>query len=238
MNISKRLNAVISHVTPGNRFADIGCDHGFVPIELVSRGICPSGIAADVKAGPLERAKEHIAAAGLQDRIETRLSDGLEAFLPGEADTLILSGIGGRLMIRILREGERCAKSAKELVLSPQSDLEAVRKYLYSEGYRILSEELLSEEGKFYHILKTLPEADPEPWSEADFYCGKRFSPECLETVRSFLKQEAEKCAEIAGMLGGRDGSTAPGRRAELQVYESLLRKKLEEIGGVDHEMQ
>ena len=74
MNLSKRLLAVASAVTPGNRVADIGTDHGYVPIYLVQKGWIPSAIAMDVNKGPLERAAQHIREQGLESRISTRLN--------------------------------------------------------------------------------------------------------------------------------------------------------------------
>ena len=100
--LSKRLQAVASMVTAGNRVCDIGCDHGFVPICLVQQKISPGALAMDVREGPLSQARMHIAACGLETYIETRLSDGLAAFRMGEADTLICAGMCGRLMMRIL----------------------------------------------------------------------------------------------------------------------------------------
>ena len=148
MKLSKRLETVASMVTKGNRAADVGCDHGFVPIFLVESGISPLAVAADVRPGPLSRAKEHIKEHRLEEKIQTRLSDGLANIKPGEADSLIMSGIGGILMMRLLQDEEHTAKSFKELILSPQSELFDVRRYLVSNGYLIEYEHMLCDEGK------------------------------------------------------------------------------------------
>ena len=102
MELSKRLAAVAAMVTKGNIVCDVGCDHGYVSIYLVREKISPRVIAMDVRPGPLAQAKEHILMYGLSDYIETRLSDGVDALNEGEADTLILAGMGGRLMEGIL----------------------------------------------------------------------------------------------------------------------------------------
>ena len=104
--LSIRMRAVADLVTDGLRVADIGTDHGFVPIALVSEGRCPSAIAADVRSGPLSHAAENIRRQGLSDVIETRLSDGLKKIDPGEAEAVIIAGMGGMLMIRILDDGQ------------------------------------------------------------------------------------------------------------------------------------
>ncbi|HBA47385.1 MAG TPA: SAM-dependent methyltransferase, partial [Lachnospiraceae bacterium] len=100
--LSERLQMLADMVTPGNRLVDVGCDHGYLSISLVGAGICPGAIAMDVREGPLAAAKVHIAETGLEDYIEVRLSDGLAECWPGEADTLVCAGMGGRLMERIL----------------------------------------------------------------------------------------------------------------------------------------
>ncbi len=158
MELSKRLKAIADMVTPGNAVADVGCDHGFVSIYLCRHHIAPKVYAMDVRPGPLERAKEHIQAGGFCDYIETRLSDGVEALCPGEADTLICAGMGGRLMMKILSEGEGKIRLMKELILQPQSELALFRRYLREHGLHIVQEDMIKEEGKFYPVIKAVPQ--------------------------------------------------------------------------------
>ena len=108
VKLSARLAAVAALVEPGSRVADVGTDHGYIPIYLVQTGIADRAIAMDVRSGPLERARAHVdrLPPGCRERIETRLSDGLKALSPGEADTVVIAGMGGELMIRILDEGQ------------------------------------------------------------------------------------------------------------------------------------
>lgn len=105
MQLSLRLSAIAGLVTRGNRLVDVGCDHGYLPVSLYLDGKIPGAIAMDVRKGPLSRAQEHISQYGLDAYIETRLSDGLEALKPGEGDTLVIAGMGGPLMERILNYG-------------------------------------------------------------------------------------------------------------------------------------
>lgn len=141
-------------VTPGRRVVDVGCDHGFVSIYLVQKGISPSVLAMDVRKGPLSRAQEHIAECGLSEYIETRLSDGLLEYREDEADSLICAGMGGRLMMKILTESRSKARGLRELILQPQSELPAFRSFLRAEGYRLLDENIIWEEGKYYFLMK------------------------------------------------------------------------------------
>ena len=112
--------------------ADIGCDHGYVSIYLVESGIASRAIAMDVRKGPLSGAASNIHDYGLSDYITTRLSDGLKALEPGEADAIIIEGMGGKRMMRILEEGNPAALGACFGVLQPQSDLDEFRKRVQS----------------------------------------------------------------------------------------------------------
>ena len=96
MQLSMRLRMNASLVTPGNRLADVGTDHGYIPIALVEEGVIPSALAMDVNEGPLMRAEEHIRLSGLVPYIETRLSDGLEKLGCGEADSVLWQGWAAR----------------------------------------------------------------------------------------------------------------------------------------------
>ncbi|MDE7059206.1 MAG: class I SAM-dependent methyltransferase, partial [Lachnospiraceae bacterium] len=102
MQLSKRMQRLASLVTEENRLADIGTDHGYIPIYLIQQKKIQSALAMDINSGPLSRAKEHIEASGLTTYIETRLSDGLCKLEADEADTVLIAGMGGMLMVSIL----------------------------------------------------------------------------------------------------------------------------------------
>lgn len=154
--LSDRLEAVIALVPAGRRVCDVGCDHGFVPIALVQRGISPGALAMDAREGPLRQAGEHIAACGLDAYIETRLSDGLCAYRTGEADSLICAGMGGRLMMRILEEDAAKTASFQELILQPQSEIQQFRSFLRRRNYLSVEENIIEEDGKFYPMMKVI----------------------------------------------------------------------------------
>ena len=121
MKLSNRLEMVVSMVASSRAAADIGTDHGHVPIELVRRGIVDRAYAMDVRKGPLSKAQENVAAAGLKDKIETRLSDGLQKLNAGEAETVIIAGMGGELVIHILEDGRHMWDTVDQWILSPHS---------------------------------------------------------------------------------------------------------------------
>ncbi|MCD8218152.1 MAG: class I SAM-dependent methyltransferase [Clostridiales bacterium] len=154
--LSARMSALADMVTPGNRLADVGCDHGYIPIYLCQTDRIPSAIAMDINEGPLERAREHIEECGLSDRIQTRLSDGLEKLGGDEADTVLIAGMGGCLMCRILicTENNRIPASVTELILQPQSDIASVRRCIREIGFCIVDEDMVEEDGKFYPMMR------------------------------------------------------------------------------------
>ena len=122
-------------MTAGYKLADIGTDHAYIPIALVEQNRIPGAIAMDINEGPLQRAGEHIAENKMEKKIEIHLSNGFSALKKGEAESAVIAGMGGGLMIRILTEGEQIAKSLKECILQPQSEIERVRRFLLEEGY-------------------------------------------------------------------------------------------------------
>ena len=153
MQLSDRLQAVASMVTENSRLADVGTDHGYIPIYLCEMGKIPSAIAMDVKKGPLLRAKMNIERYHMQEKIRTRLSDGVLKLNPDEADSVVIAGMGGTLVMKILEEGKKVLVDVKELVLQPQSDIDKVRKYLYENDYVITAEKMVCEEEKYYPMM-------------------------------------------------------------------------------------
>jgi tRNA (adenine22-N1)-methyltransferase len=160
MKLSKRMEAAAAMVSAGNILADVGTDHGYIPIELVQRGIVPSAIAMDLREGPLSRAREHIKEQGLSKRITLRLSDGVSELSKGEADAVLIAGMGGELIIRILTDGADICHSVRELILQPQSVIGEVRRFLRENGYRITDEDMVFEDGKFYPMMHVIPEQE------------------------------------------------------------------------------
>ncbi len=134
--------------------ADVGTDHGYLPIWLVEQGIAKRAIAMDVRTGPLQRAQEHIREHQLGAYIETRLSDGLAALHRDEAQVIVIAGMGGATMSGILEAGQAVISPDTILVLQPQSELYEFRRYLVTHDFRLLSENMVEEDGKYYPMMK------------------------------------------------------------------------------------
>ncbi|MDE6881534.1 MAG: class I SAM-dependent methyltransferase [Lachnospiraceae bacterium] len=230
--LSERLRAVASMVTPGVRVCDVGCDHGFVSIWLVERRISPCVLAMDVREGPLGAARKHVMERDLESRIETRLSDGLHNYKIGEADSLICAGMGGRLMMRILGEEKVKTDSFRELILQPQSELMEFRAWLREHGLRITAERMVEEDGKFYPMMRAVPEAGALTTKEADeVRCsgdsGMRRSDVCAERsqIRGVEREELCKLADRYGgflLLQG-DRTLLAFLQKEERIYTEIL---------------
>lgn len=191
IQISERLQHAAAMVTSGNRLADVGTDHGYIPIYLIQKEVIPKAIAMDINAGPLERANEHITQYGLGEYIETRLSDGVAALQPGEADSILIAGMGGGLVMHILEAGKKVCHQAKELILQPQSELEKVRSYLDTEGYVIDKEDMVLEDGKYYPMMRVHFEETHVKKEDKLFYLyGEKLLIEKNEVLKQYLDQE------------------------------------------------
>lgn len=177
MRLSKRLQAVADLVQGTDCLADVGTDHGWIPIYLVKQGQCQRAIAMDVRPGPLMRAKEHIMQHRLEHLIDVRLSDGVSALAKGEARSLVIAGMGGNLTIHILEQGKEIVSSMQECILQPQSEIQKVRSFLRWQGWRIVDENMILEGGKFYPMMrvKTRLEKPQEVSTEQaqDFYAAQ-----------------------------------------------------------------
>lgn len=223
MQLSKRLQAVADLAESCACAADVGTDHGYIPIYLVQQGIAEKAIAMDINRGPLERAAANICGYGLGDRITTRQSDGLHALQAGEAQCVIIAGMGGLLTIRILEEGREVLTGIHALVLQPQSELEQVRTYLLSHGYRICKENMVKDDGKFYPMMQVRP-GESEAWQPEEYACGKYLIEQKNPALQEFLEKEERLCGEILASLKGRNGEHIDRRRAEVEEKLGKIR--------------
>lgn len=219
MQLSDRMLAVSAAVTEGSRLADVGTDHGYIPIYLCGQGRIPSAIAMDVHKGPLERARKHIHMYGMEDKIETRLSDGVAALAPGEADCVVIAGMGGGLVQKILVEGQEVLLTVKELVLQPQSELAMVRTCLQEHEYMIEREWMVFEDGKYYPLMRIV-HGSMEPLSDIELRYGRHLLGEKNTVLAQYLLAERQNLECIRERLIV-SGTKRSSRR--MQEVEDLL---------------
>lgn len=231
IRVSKRLAAIGALVTQGNRLADIGCDHGYLPIYLIQCRHIPRAIAMDVRPGPLSRARENIEAYGLLDYIELRMSDGLEALKPGEAQTVTVAGMGGPLMEGILRRGARRLSSVEELILQPQSHIEHFRRFLRELPFTVVCEDMVLEDGKYYPMMRLTRGEPKDEWDEADYKYGKCLLRRRHPALKDYLQREADKLEKLETELRLADGFRAAKRLEQIRREQACVREAMEKYG-------
>ncbi|WP_343208269.1 class I SAM-dependent methyltransferase [Anaerolentibacter hominis] len=196
MRLSKRMQTVADMVQKTRTVADIGCDHAYVSIYLIQRRLAQHVIAMDINQGPLAIARENIRQAGMEGQIATRLSDGTEKLLPGEADTLVIAGMGGDLIIRILDASPEVTKACRQLILQPQSEIVRVRAYLRKMGFEIVKEDMILDEGKYYVVLRCEQGMPGEGNPVADRY-GKELLLRRHPVMGAYLRKQLKKYEAI-----------------------------------------
>lgn len=223
--LNPRLALCASLVRRGRCAADIGTDHGYLPVYLVREGICPRAIAADIRPGPLSRAIETVRQAGLDDRISLRLGDGLAPVRPGEADDIVIAGMGGETIAGILADAPWCRGSRYRLVLQPMTKAEELRAFLFANGYALEAERVAQEGTRLYTVL--LAGYSPETAAEqavrpAAVYCGGIDPADALGAA--YLLKQAERLAAAAAAC--RSAGEA-GRAEALEQAVRLIRQRM-----------
>ena len=222
MELSKRLQAVADLVTEGASVADIGTDHGYIPIYLIEHNIAGKVIALDINRGPLERARMHVVGHGLKGKIETRLSDGLEKVLPGEVDTMIAAGMGGGLVIKILTEGYPVVEILDTMILQPQSEIGKVRRFLNEHNLQITEENMVEEDGKFYPMMKVI-HGKKEEYTICEYTYGKRLLLEQHPVLKKYLDREMQIKESVFQQLFKHQNSASAAERMEELKQEIIL---------------
>jgi tRNA (adenine22-N1)-methyltransferase len=224
--LSPRLREVAGFVPNGARLADIGGDHALLPIHLVKQGKIKQAVVGEINRGPCENARERVAEAGLESMIEVRLGDGLSVIHPGETDAVVIAGMGGTLIARILEEGKEKLTGVRRLVLQPNIGSGRVRDWLRKNGFRITDESIVEDAGILYEVIAAEPGDADEPYRGADL------SPELLQQAGPVLwrkrhplllrrlNQELEAKKRIVDQL--RQGRTAEAEKRRTEIKREL----------------
>lgn len=174
--LDDRLQTAANMVTMGGIVADIGTDHGYLPIWLLLKGICTSAIAADINRGPLDKAKANGIAYGVSDRLKLYLCDGLDGIEPeknGVTD-ICICGMGGELIAAIVGRCAYVKTHRTNLILQPMSSGYELRKALIEDGFTIHEEKLCEAAGRVYSCMHVCYTGEQEPYTEGELLIGKR----------------------------------------------------------------
>lgn len=211
--------------------ADVGTDHGHLPVYLVSSGKNTGAIAMDVRSGPLSRAEQTVRMCGLQDKITLRLADGLGALQPGEVRTVVIAGMGGALIQKILGDGEHMWGSVEHWILSPQSEIGETRHWLEEHGFSIQKEDMVFDMGKYYVVMDVVRGTMHYP-HEYEYTYGSTLLSSRNPVLKEYLKQEQEKLQSIRKKLSALPSDRSKERLEELEQQEKMVeaaQKVLEE---------
>ena len=226
MRLSDRLESIIEMVPRGEICADIGCDHGFTSIELISRGISPSVVASDLREGPLDSARENIKNAGLEDKIKLMISDGFDAYTPGEVSTAVIAGMGGVLIKDMLVKGRECVMKMGAFVVQPQSNIPEFRNFLRLNGYEIEKNSVVFDAGKYYFPMRIRYTGRDTSSEETGITPEDMYGADLIRENRGlseYLDFQMESYEKIFEKLRAEDG-THDDRTIELKSLMELNR--------------
>jgi len=227
IRLDARLSAVAAQVRSGVTLYDVGTDHAYLPVYLVKQGVISRAVASDVAEGPLLSAKETVAMAGLGDRIETVLSDGLQNVTLSSPCDVTIAGMGGDLMARILSDRPDVKNNAGiRFILQPMTKQEHLRRYLGENGFAIETE-LVAEEGKLYEILVCRYTGEAYSLTDEELLIGRRGARrEDALFYRLVDKKRQALCRTVEGKRRG--GEIDPPEEALAAALETILTKRNE----------
>lgn len=231
MKLSSRLLSCAQMVQPGNVAADVGTDHGYLPIYLLEQGICPRVIASDIREMPLEAAKRSARRAGIMEGISFYLSDGLKNLPVDEFQTVICAGMGGDCIIHILEATRAVWTPDYQLILQPQSSANDLRKWLGEHGFSICREQL-SQDGKFVYTAMEVRYGGGNSMSPGYHYLSKTL----LESGDMLLDAYVRRIhSNLLQTVSGMRAAKVPVDTAALAYFETVLSEitKLEERYGL-----
>lgn len=215
MKLDNRLMAIADLVQKDKIFADIGTDHAYLPVYLVEKGIIKKAIAADLRVGPLDNARDAVVSYGYESQIELRLSDGLDNFKENEVEEIAVAGMGGLLISEFINRTEWLKNENIHLILQPMTHVEELRKTLFDNGF-VIDKEVVAKDGdKLYIILSVYYYEGKTAYTDLDLIVGKlpynddSLSKEYLTKIYNkylkklqALKNADRECTELEKLVG------------------------------------
>ena len=222
--ISKRLLCCASMVQPGSRVADIGTDHGYLGIYLLQSGAARHVIACDLRKDPLENARRNAKLFGVDGEMELRLSDGLEKIRPDEVDTVVMAGMGGDLIQKILSQCPWRKREGLQFILQPQSAGNVLRRWLCEDGFEIQCEEPV-QDGHFLYTVMDIRQGEPAPLTPGTEYASPALLASGSPLVGNYLARVENALQETVRGL-----TNAEKQRPERLAYFGQALLEIQEM--------
>ena len=222
--ISKRLLCCASMVQSGSRVADIGTDHGYLGIYLLQSGAARHVIACDLRKDPLENARRNAKLFGVDGEMELRLSDGLEKILPDEVDTVVMAGMGGDLIQKILSQCPWRKREGLQFILQPQSAGNVLRRWLCEDGFEIQREEPV-QDGHFLYTVMAIRQGEPAPLTPGTEYASPALLASGSPLVGNYLARVENALQETVRGL-----TNAEKQRPERLAYFGQALLEIQEM--------
>lgn len=228
MKLTDRLLKIASVVTEGKRVADIGTDHGYIPVYLLNKGKVPFAILADVNKGPLENARGEVRHNKLLDKVDLRLGSGIEVLDKDEVDEVIIAGMGGILISELLEAKLEVAHSVDKLILQPMQAQSELRKYLLNNGYEILDEILVREDFRIYEIIIAKYTGNNTFVEDEVYYeVGKKLIEKRDPLLNEFIDKKIYMYNSILKKIEGKFGEGIENKRKDsIDAIEKLEKLK------------
>lgn len=215
-SLSPRLQAVADLVPAGARLADVGTDHGRLPVWLIQHGVVERAVCSDLRPGPLSRARALAERWQVSDQTVFRLCDGLSEIAPYEADVITVAGMGGETIAEILRAARWTGQPGHTYILQAMSGMDGLRRYLSGNGFAI-EREVLVEEGDTLYVVVLARPGEMKPLTEGEIWVGRQ-TPGMDSPLRSrYLAQELQK---LRRAVVGLERSQRPEDAEKKKWYE------------------
>ena len=226
MNLSKRLQKIADFVPKDSAVCDIGTDHGYIPVYLVKENISSKVIGTDISKGSLDKIIDLVEKEKLQDLIDIRLGDGLYILSPNEVNTLIIAGMGGILISEILENSKEVSKTIENFILQPMVGVEELRRYLIGNNFKIIDEELVFEDGKYYEIIFA-KEGHQVIDKEIYFEISEILIKEKHPLLKSYIEHKKDKIKSIMRDIESIETKRSKDKydqiRSKLDKYQEVL---------------
>jgi len=231
ITLSERLTALSNYVVKGKIVADIGTDHGYLPIYLVQSGVCPRALAADINLKPLEAARKNVMAYALDTKIELRLGNGLQVLRPGEVHVANIAGMGGNTIRNILKAAPGVLAGLERLILQPMGDEEVLRHWLLTNGWKIIDENLVFEDHRLYTII-VCEQGLEKLYDAATLEIGPRLLEQRHPLLPKLVAKLQHKYQSILTGLAKGDRQQTEPKRQRITEHLRLLEEVYKNLGN------